>query len=164
MAISEQAEARMISARAARNKQNAKIPFLINVKDGRLIPNVPAIAGRPAETTTDGKTIPAKKPHPDYRPFTGSVKASLDERLAWIASLGGHASAAPRAVSLANLPAFDLGTATVDELIEFAQEEYKEKAAHLSKTLGLKALRKEVARMAEEAGAVVAGPAEEDLG
>lgn len=158
MAISEQVEARMISARAARNKQNTKIPFLINIKDGRLIPNVPALAGRPAETTADGKTIPAKKPHPDYRPFTGSVKSTLDERLQWLKTAGGHVNTGPRPVTLANVEPFDLGTATIGELIEFAQEEYKEKAVHLSKEMGLKALRKEVARLAEEAGAVVEEP------
>lgn len=150
LGINEQTEQKMISARAARNKQNKEVPFLINVKDGRLLPNIPALAGRPAEKTPSGHTIPAKKPHPNYRPFTGSPKASLEERMKWLETSG---AAAPRGreVSLANIEPFDVGTATLDELVEFGSSEY---GLEINKGLGLKAARAAVIKAARDAGAI----------
>ncbi len=149
LGVNEAQETKMISARAARNKQNPKIPFLINIKDGRLLPNVPALAGRPAETTSDGKVIPAKKPHPDLRPFTGSVKATLDERMKWLETLG--MAPGQRQVSLANVEPFDVGTATLDELVMFAKDEY---GLDLDKGKGLKAARTAVIEAATKAGVI----------
>jgi hypothetical protein len=163
MAISSIQEDKMIAQRAARNKQNPKIPFLINIKDGRLMPNVPALAGRAAETAPSGQVIPAKPPHPHYRPYTGSLKASGDERMHWLQSAGLVISNtevqidAPvrRAVVLSDEPAFDIGTATVGELIAFAKEEYGQ---DLAATGGLKALRTQVGELARRAGATVDRP------
>jgi hypothetical protein len=160
MAISEAQESKMIAQRNARNKQNVKIPFLINVKDGRLIPNVPMLAGRAAEVAPNGQVIPAKPPHPNYRPYTGSLKATEEERMKWLESSGftiqtvsTEAGNAPRrAVVLADVEPFDIGTATVGELIAFAKDEY---GADLSPAGGLKALRTQVGKLALEAGAAV---------
>ena len=52
--ISEAVEARMAEARATRNKQDKEHPMLINIKDYRLMPNVPALRN-----------------HRSYRPFAG---------------------------------------------------------------------------------------------
>jgi len=165
MPINEAQESRMIAERAARNKQNTKIPFLINIKDGRLIPNVPMLGGRPAEKAPSGQVIPARLPHPNYRPYTGSLKASEEERMKWIESSGFKiqtvndtsepAAPARRGVVLADVEPFDIGTATVNELIEFAQQEYNKT---LSPAGGLKALRAQVGELARAAGAVTERP------
>lgn len=170
MPISEAQESKMIAARAARNKQNAKIPFLISIKDGRLMPNVPMLGGYPADRAPNGQLIPARLPHPDYRPYTGSLKATEDERLAWLKSAGLLVSepvtvpdvetedAAPRrrrAVVLSDEPPFDIGLATVAELIEFAKTEY---GATLTPAGGLKALRQQVSELAQKAGATIDRP------
>jgi hypothetical protein len=149
LGISEAQESKMISARAARNKQNLKVPLLINIKDGRLLPNVPALAGHPAETTPDGKTIPAKKPHPDLRPYTGSPKASLEERMKWLETLG--VAPTRREVVLADPEPFDIGLATLDELAQFAKDEY---GLEIDKGAGIRAARNAVAAAARKAGAV----------
>ncbi len=146
MAIGEAQESRMIADRAARNKQDKKHPFLINVKDGRLLPNVPNLAGRAA----NGAHQPAKAGHKDYRVYTGDPKAAKDERLRWLQTQGIGA-AGGRQVTLANVEPFDVGTATMDDLIDFASTEY---GVSLSKQLGLKAVRAEVIKLAKEAGAV----------
>lgn len=165
MPISEAQESKMIQQRAARNKQNPKIPMLINIKDARLLPNVPALAGRPEEMGPNGRPIPAKKPHPDYRPYTGSLKASEEERMAWLRSAGLNVShevvevdditPRRRAVVLSDEEPFDIGTSTVAELIAFAKSEYN---AELSPAGGLQALRKQVNELAKKAGAAVDRP------
>lgn len=158
LGVSEQVEQRMISDRAARNKQNTKIPFLINIKDARLVPNVPALAGRPAEKSASGHTIPAKPPHPNYRPYTGSLKAPLEERMKWLETLGTLSG--PREVSLANLEPFDVGTATLDECIEFAQNEY---GVEVKRELGLKGVRAAVVDLYKKASAArAAGDGDSD--
>jgi hypothetical protein len=160
--INEAQESKMIAQRAARNKQNPKVPFLINIKDGRLMPNVPMLAGRPGEKAPSGQVIPARPPHPNYRPYTGSLKASEEERMKWLESAGlkihtvtedaEHTGVAPRrGVVLADVEPFDIGTATVSELIEFAQQEY---GKTLSPAGGLRGLRTQVGELARAAGAV----------
>lgn len=152
LGISDAQEQKMISDRAARNKQDPKHPYLINVKDGRILPNVPALAGRPARKTDSGHVEPAKAGHPDLRVYTGDPKASKEERLRWLQT-NGVGTAAQRPVSLANVEPFDVGTATMDELVEFAQSEYGVDISRM-KAQGLKAVRNEVIKLAKEAGAV----------
>lgn len=147
MPISEAVEARMISARAAHNRQNPQHPYLINVKDGRLLPNVPALAGR-AAGVENGKAIPAKAGHRDLRVYTGSVKASYEERMKWLETSGLSVG---RDVSMANVEPFDVGTATLDELVDFANLEY---GLEINKGLGLKAARTTVIEAARKAGAI----------
>lgn len=149
MPITEAQEARMLSERAARNKQNPKHPYLINVKDGRLLPNVPALAGRPQKGQPGQPGFePAKPGHRNYRIYTGDPKAALDERMRWLQTQVGSVG---RPITLVNIEPFDVGTATLDELIEFAQTEY---GVALSKQLGLKAVRAEVIKLATDAGRV----------
>lgn len=163
--INEAQETKMIADRNARNKQNTKIPFLINIKDGRLLPNVPQLAGKPAEIAPSGQVIPGRPPHPNYRPYTGSLKASEEERMKWLQSAGlmistvvvdtDDAPAPRRGVILADVEPFDIGTATVAELIAFAKEEY---SVELNATGGLRGLRTQVGELAKKAGADVERP------
>jgi hypothetical protein len=117
---------------------------------------VPALRGRPAEKVEGGREIPAKPGHPDLRVYTGSVKASLEERMKWLETSGAGVHTA-RQVVLADAEPFDLNTATLDEMIEFAKTEY---GKTLDKSMGMKAVRAAVGKLATEAGAV----REESLG
>ena len=76
--ITEAQEAAVVQARgkSPKFKQDKRHPFLINVKDGRLFPNVGALR--------DSTNAGAK----DYRIFTGSPKATHDERMKWLETQG----------------------------------------------------------------------------
>lgn len=133
MAISEAAEQRMIAARAARNKQDKKHPFVINIHDGRLLPNVPNL-----------------RAHSNYRVYTGDPKASAQERLRFL-SVAGHR---PRVVDSEVSgeqpppPPFDIAKAGRDELVEFAASQY---GAALDPGAHLNALRAQVRALARDA-------------
>lgn len=108
--ISLQQEQASIDALRARRAQDKKNPFVINIHDGRLMPNTPRL-----------------RVHKDYRVYTGPVKDSTGEsRLKWLD--GNLMTARPRVVnSLAGTPAppvFDVGKASQSELIGFALDEY----------------------------------------
>jgi hypothetical protein len=138
-------------------KQDKKVPFLIHVHDGRLVPNVPQLGG-------DGKLVP---PNPLYRPFRGNPKASLDERMAYLASGQGATGAVQtvtRTVVLApedvdpdltgdDAP-FDIGKASREELVRFALDTY---GVALSETTHLTRLRSEVNKLARATAAPAEG-------
>lgn len=115
-----------LAARRARISQDKKHPFLIHVEDGRLMPNVPAL-----------------RKHPKYRVFTGSPRASVAERQAWLRSMNGEPA------MLSDAPVFDIGKATVEEMVDFAAAEY---GVTLDPTLHHNKLRAELRRLAAEAG------------
>lgn len=123
--ITEAQEA-ALAARRARISQDKKHPFLIHVEDGRLMPNVPAL-----------------RKHPKYRVFTGSPRATIAERQAWLRSMSGEPALA------ADAPVFDIGKATVEEMVGFAATEY---GVTLDPTLHHNKLRAELRRLAAEAG------------
>jgi len=132
--ITEAQEANL-SAQIARNRQNKQTPFCIHVKDGRLMPNVPEILA-----------------HPDYRPYKGNYKASLDERMAYLRS-GGFGGAGKRAVVMPadDEPAveqepFDIAKASKEELVAFAFDQWTEV---LSVDTHLTTLRSQVAKLAK---------------
>lgn len=132
MAISEAAEQRMIAARNARNQQDKKHPFVINIKDGRLLPNVPTL-----------------RAHPDYRVYTGDPKAAVEDRLRFL-SVAGHR---PRVVDSeegeqAPPPPFDIAKASREELVAFAASQYD---ATLDPGAHLNALRAQVRALAKDA-------------
>jgi hypothetical protein len=89
-----------LAARRAQTAQDKRNPFLIHVDDGRLMPNVARLRG-----------------HAKYRVFTGSPKATPEERMAWLRSMGNG-------TPLPTEDPFDIGTASVAELIAFAASEY----------------------------------------
>lgn len=139
MAITEAQEANLSNA-IARGRQDTKTPFCINVKDGRLMPNVPEILA-----------------HADYRPYKGNYKASLDERMAYLRS-GGFGGAAKRAVVMpvedtvpvAEEEPFDIAKASKDELVAFAFDQYQEV---LDPSTHLTTLRSQVTKLAKAAAA-----------
>ena len=89
-----------LAARRAQTAQDKRNPFLIHVDDGRLMPNVARLRG-----------------HAKYHVFTGSPKATPEERMAWLRSMGNG-------TPLPTEDPFDIGTASVAELIAFAASEY----------------------------------------
>lgn len=130
MAISEHQENAMAQARAARSKQDAKQPFVINRNDGRLMPNTPLL-----------------RKHKDYMPYTGSVKASLDERMNFIRT-GSSRSRVIDSTPEEVLPPFDVGAATKEELVAFAAAEF---GVALSVDQDIRTLRKKIVSLAEGA-------------
>lgn len=139
MAITEAQEANL-SAQITRARQDKKTPFCINVKDGRLMPNVPEI-----------------RANADYRPFTGNYKATLDERMAYLRS-GGFGGPGRRAVVMPadddippappveEQPPFDIAKASKEELVAFAFDQWAEV---LSIDTHLTTLRSQVAKLAK---------------
>lgn len=89
-------------------KQDPKVPMVINMDDGRLMPNTPRL-----------------RMHANYRPYHGSLKATQDERMAYIASLTGAVAPAraKRKVQDDEGP-FDLDRASKPEMVRFAATEY----------------------------------------
>lgn len=128
--ITEAVEARMSEARAARNKQDRDCPMLINIKDFRLMPNVPRLGGQ-KEDKAAGKVYIA--PHPDYRPYCGDLKATLEERRRLVET--GTALLRPPIVDSSGIAKineygvvqmegaapFDIGKAGREELVAFAK-------------------------------------------
>jgi hypothetical protein len=100
-------EAKLQQARAKRGQQDAKTPFLINRENGRLLPNVARTAK-----------------HRNMIPYTGSVKASLEERMRWIRTGGNTRRNVTSSAPIEELPPFDVSTASKEELIDFAKEEF----------------------------------------
>jgi len=145
MSISDAQQGKLSQTVARVYAQDKKIPMLINIHDGRLIANSVAIRG-------DGTmSHPA---NPDYRLYTGSLKASLQERMAFIASSVGIGRA--RVVdSSAEAPEFDVAKATKDEIIAFAFTEF---GTVLSEDTDIRTLRKQLMAASERAA-----PAAESL-
>lgn len=114
-----------IAARRAQTAQDKRNPFLIHVDDGRLMPNVARLRG-----------------HAKYRVFTGSPKATPEERMAWLRSMGNG-------TPLPTEDPFDIGTASVAELIAFAASEY---GVTLDPSTHHNKMRAELRRLAAEAG------------
>lgn len=114
-----------IAARRAQTQQDKRNPFLIHVDDGRLMPNVARLRG-----------------HEKYRVFTGSPKATPEERMAWLRSMGNG-------TPVPTDEPFDIGTATVPEMIAFAASEY---GVTLDPSTHHNKMRAELRRLAAEAG------------
>jgi len=115
-----------LAARRAQTQQDKRHPFLIHVDDGRLMPNVPRLRG-----------------HAKYRVFTGPVKATEEERMAWLRSMGNGVP------TLSEEPAFDIGTASVADMIAFAASEY---GVTFDSSMHHNKMRSELRRLAAEAG------------
>jgi hypothetical protein len=124
MAITELDEERAQRV-AERQRQDKKTPLLIS-EDGRLYPNTKLM-----------------RANPRYRPYHGSPKASLEDRKRYLLGLG-----AKRAVQYEPEPeeAFDIGKASVEALLEFAQEQY---GIVLDPNKPPKLLREEVYRLSQ---------------
>ena len=135
--ITESQEAAVVQARQGSRqfKQDRKHPFLINTKDGRLFPNVAVLR----DDVKVGK---------DYVVFTGDPKASKDERMRWLDTRGGRGPS--KIVDSGDPePPFDIGKATVDEMVAFAASEYQ---ATLDPKKHHNALRAELRKLAQAHG------------
>ena len=125
MAISNGQEVALAAATAAKNRQDTKTPFLININDARLMPNIPLL-----------------RQHKDYRVFTGSPNASLEERQQYLSSGRGQGRAVVLPPNIEEIEPFDIGKADAEELVNFAFTEY---GLVLTATTPLRQLRKQVA-------------------
>lgn len=101
-------EAVLQAARDRRGVQDKKTPYLIHRDTGRLLPNVEKL-----------------RKHPKMVPYTGSPKASHDERMRFVRT-GTFRKVVDTTAQDAelDLPPFDLGTATKEQMIAFAKEEF----------------------------------------
>jgi hypothetical protein len=125
---------KMAAARVARS-QDKRVPFLINIEDGRLMPNVPTLST-----------------HRNYRPYLGDLKASKDERMLYLRT-GAHAPS-PNVIGSANGggPVLDLGKASKEELVQYAHDEHN---TQLSVDTDIRTLRKQVLQLVEAATAAL---------
>lgn len=130
-----QEEARAAERRSTL-RQHKTVPLLIR-DDGVLYPNVPLVARKS-----------------NFRPYHGSAKASLEDRMRYLDGLG-----AKRAVIFTEEPEepFDIGKADADQLAHFAQEQY---GAVIDTSKPLKVLREQVFKLAQlpEPGAALPDP------
>lgn len=118
MSVNPAQENSLVAKRRAESRQDTKHPFLINIQDGRLYPH-------------NMRT----KLNPNYRVYTGDIKANLAERLRYLES-AGH-----KVRPIAEFEPFDIGKATLEDIIAFAQDEYGE---DLSKETDVRVARKKL--------------------
>jgi len=116
------------AGRSSKRRQDKTNPFVIHIENGRLMPNTPRL-----------------RTHAMYRVYGGALDAPLPERMAW---LKGMQRMPRKVVNTAPQDVFDIGTATADDLVMFALEEY---GATLDLALSLKKLRTKVAELAAAA-------------
>ena len=119
--ITEQQEVRLAAATNALSKQDAKTPFLINIHDGRLFPNIAKL--RKGNTAKFGQ---------NYRPYHGPAKATQEQRMQYLRSEVGTPARAVGPVVIDSEeaefvpppPPFDISKASKEELITFAATQY----------------------------------------
>ena len=134
--ISEAQDQRLANniARSAKYKQDKTHPMVINIHDGRLLPN--------------NKLL---REHKDYRVYTGDIKADLPARMKWLKGFANTPKVINSAEAADN---FDVGKATKEDLIGFALDTF---GAALDPDKHIATLRKEVMALYEAWNAKVAG-------
>lgn len=137
MITPEQEQRMSDSLAASKKKQDKTHPHLINIKDGRLMPNTPKL-----------------RLLPDYRVYDGPIDGTRAQRMGWIKQAISRAPVKIVNTAPVEAAVFDIGKASKDDLITFAFERWG-KTLDASKTLAL--LRTEVAALAQ------AEPEEESL-
>lgn len=115
--------------RSAKRLQDKVNPFVININDFRLMPNVQAL-----------------RAHKDYRVYSGPADASLPERERWLA--GALKQMPARIINSAADDVFDIGRASKEDLVLFANEQW---GLVLSLDDPLNVLRKKVGEAAKKA-------------
>lgn len=123
--ITEQQEQAAAQSAQNRNRQDRKIPFLIHIEDGRLMPNVQSI-----------------RELPEYRPYQGPdpLTATTEERLAWLRSSGPYRRV--KIVDSSDAEPFDLATAPKEDLLDFARGELS--MTDVNESTDIRTLRKQV--------------------
>ena len=133
--ISEAQDANLSQAAAntKKRRQDKDNPMVINVHDGRLMPNTPRL-----------------RVHKDYRVYTGDINAALPERMRWLKGAPRHQ---PTKVVNTQEAAdeFDLGSASKEDIVLFALQQY---GATLDPGQDIRTLRKAVMRLYEAANKV----------
>lgn len=129
--ITEQQEQNLQSAndRRTAKRQDRTNPHVINVNDGRLMPNTQRL-----------------RQHKEYRVYTGPSNADLPTRMRW---LEGMRRRAPKIIDSSTDAAdepFDIGKATKEDIAVFAMENFG-KVFDLS--LPLKTMREELKKLAD---------------
>lgn len=122
-----------VSAVRGRARQDKKNPLLISMKDFLLWPNVPNL-----------------RKNKDMILYTGNPKAKAEERKRYVESMKTGRLGMRAVVDTS--AAFDVGTATAQDLIDFALTEY---GKSLNPAAPLVTLRKQVTLLAREANALV---------
>lgn len=137
--LTDQQEQNLTNAqkRSIKRRQDKTNTHVININDGRLMPNVPML-----------------REHKDYRVYTGSIEASLADRMRWIK---GEVRRVPKVTYTSPTDAFDVGKATKDDLIVFAMEEL---ALALDPSMHIATMRSRVLEAANKLAAAAA-PAED---
>jgi len=115
-----------------RPQQDKKIPFLIHIDDGRLVPNMPLL-----------------RVHPKYRPYHGVLSASHADRLTYLKS--EYRGSDRPVVDSALIKPFDIATATKEEMIAFAASEY---GTAIDPNTHGNAVRVQLRKLAQEHGAL----------
>lgn len=123
MAKAHLSEANLSEARA-RGRQSRSPALLVNA-EGRLYPNVPLVAKKP-----------------EWRPYHGDAKASVQERIDYF---HGVANTRRRAVVMEPEP-FNLSKASADEIVAFAMEEF---GTPLDGSLPINELRQQCYRLSQ---------------
>jgi len=150
--ITDQQEASLAAAANALSRQDAKTPFLINIHDGRLFPNIAKL--RKGNTAKFGL---------NYRPYHGPPKATIEQRMQYLRSetgTPGASAAAPLVIDsetdtyVPPPPPFDIGKASRDELITFAASQYGQV---IEPNANIMSARKRVREWAQRAGELAAG-------
>lgn len=127
--INAQQEAALQHAndRSSRKKQDKTNPMVIHIENARLMPNTPRL-----------------RVHKDYRVYTGNPTDDLETRKRW---LKGVDRRTPKVIdSTPDAAPFDVGTATADDLVMFAFENY---GKVLDSALPPKKLREAVKALAD---------------
>jgi hypothetical protein len=100
-----ESQEQMVSEARGKNRQDKRVPLVINRDNLRLMPNTPLIRARP-----------------QYMPYDGKATDDEATRRAFVEGAGTRR---PRVVnSAAEADVFDIGKATKDELIAFSMAEY----------------------------------------
>lgn len=109
-------------------EQETGTSLLINIKTGRLFPNVPLVFKKP-----------------DWRPYHGDPNWPLEKRMEWVRGT----QKARRVIMSEPQEPFDLARADKEQIIAFALEEF---GVTLNPAKPLAKLREEVANMARAQG------------
>jgi hypothetical protein len=120
-------ESNLSQALRNRKKQDKRYPHIVNVDNGRLLPNTEKL-----------------RAHPKYRVYAGPTgpEVTNEQRLAWVQGLMERN---PIKVVNTTAEVFDIAKASSEDLVAFALDQY---GAALDATKPAAALRREVAALA----------------
>lgn len=144
----------VVAATREKFKQDKTTPLVINITDGRLLPNTVAVSG---QSDGHGGFVEGTR-DANYVPYHGDPKASLEERMKWLRT----ANTAPRRVifsaSATEPERIDLDKMSKEQLINFAASEFSMK---ISAQTDVKTVRKMI--LAANGAPAPAAPAKTEI-